>query len=84
MPVKLTKDIFKRTFEEVKITYELEKELAYKLNSATREERLDLHLYTTAHNEFFAQLPQHPVQKLKDDPEQGERTKMGYALIDKN
>lgn len=69
MPVRLTKDIFKRTFEEIEITYKLEKELAHKLNSATREERLKFNLYTTAYNEFFAKLPQHPVQKLKDDPE---------------
>jgi hypothetical protein len=63
MPVDFTKDIFKRTIEE------LEKELAHKLKSATREERLNFNLYTTAYNDFFAKLPQHPVQKLKDDPE---------------
>jgi SAM-dependent methyltransferase len=69
MPVNFTRDICKRTFEEIEITYKLEKELAQKLNSATREERLSSNLYTTAYNDFFAQLPQHPVQKLKDDPE---------------
>ena len=69
MPVSFTRDICKRTFEEIEFTYKLEKELAHKLNSATREERLSSNLYTTAYNDFFAQLPQHPVQKLKDDPE---------------
>ncbi len=69
MPVDLKKDIFKRTFEEIEITYKLEKELAHKLKSATREERLNSNLYTSAYNDFFAQLPQHPVQVLKNDPE---------------
>jgi SAM-dependent methyltransferase len=69
MPVNFTKDIFKRTSEEIEITYKLEKELAHKLKSATREERLNSNLYTSAYNDFFSQLPQHPVQQLKDNAE---------------
>jgi SAM-dependent methyltransferase len=69
MPVNFTKDILKRTSEEIEITYKLEKELAHKLKSATREERLNSNLYTSAYNDFFSQLPQHPVQQLKDNAE---------------
>lgn len=68
MPVTINEDRYKRTFAEIKKTYELEKELARKLRESSKHERLDLNLYTSVYDEFFSQLPEHPAQKLKDDP----------------
>ena len=69
MPVTINEDRYKRTFAEIKKTYELEKELARKLREASKHERLNLNLYTSVYDEFFSQLPEHPAQNLKDDPE---------------
>lgn len=69
MPVNIKEDRYRRSFDDIKKTYELEQELARKLKQASKHERLELNLYTSAYDELFSQLPEHPVQKLKGNPE---------------
>jgi len=66
MPVDIKEDILKRNFEEIKVTYELEKELAKKLKAASKEERIGSNLYSTAYDDFFSQIPL-PL-KAKNNP----------------
>lgn len=66
MPVNIKEDMYKRNFEQIKKTYELEKELASKLKTASKKERIGSNLYTSAYDDFFSQLP--PVLKEKNDP----------------
>jgi SAM-dependent methyltransferase len=66
MPADIKKDKPKRTYEELKQMYELEKKLSAELRKASKEERR--HLYMSLYDEYFRQFPQHPVQSLKDNP----------------
>lgn len=66
MPINIKEDILKRNFEELKKTYELEKELARKLKTASKEERIGTNLYSSAYNDFFSQIPL-PL-KAKNNP----------------
>ena len=50
---------------EIRLQYEVEKELAAKLRSAGREERLNL--YPWAYAELFRRLPAHPTLKMTAD-----------------
>ena len=68
MPVEIKHDMWKRSFAEINKTYELQKKLAEKLKRASKEERINSNLYTSAYDDFFSQLPGHPVIKLKKNP----------------
>jgi SAM-dependent methyltransferase len=72
MPVNVQEDKLRRSFEEIKRVYELEKELARKLKTATQEERLHGNLYTSAYDEFFKEFfkeaPPDLAQALKGNP----------------
>jgi len=62
MPVPLPKNE-SRTLERVKDHYQIEKELASRLRSASKEERR--HLYSTVYNELFQRVPDHPQLSRK-------------------
>ena len=68
MPISIDRDPYKRKYQEILETYKLEQELARKLNNSSQKERIELNLYTKAYDEFFQQLPQNPVIKVKDNP----------------
>jgi 2-polyprenyl-3-methyl-5-hydroxy-6-metoxy-1,4-benzoquinol methylase len=55
-----------RTDDELREHYEIEKQLANRLRSASREERLKL--YGTVYNELFQRVPLHPQLVKKTDP----------------
>jgi SAM-dependent methyltransferase len=55
-----------RTSEQVRDHYEIEKELANRLRSASRDERLKL--YGSVYNELFQRVPLHPQLTKKADP----------------
>jgi len=63
----------KRTPEQIREHYEIEKSLANKLRNATREERQ--YLYTTLYDELFRRVPLHPQLTHKED------RKSQYALV---
>ncbi len=69
MPITINQDRHQRSYAEIKKTYELEKKLARKLKQASKNERINLNLYTKVYDEFFDQLPEHPAQNLKDNPQ---------------
>jgi SAM-dependent methyltransferase len=56
-----------RTREQLRDHYEIEKELADRLRSAPRDERLAL--YGTVYNELFRRVPLHPQLTKKADPD---------------
>lgn len=56
-----------RTVGELREHYEIEKELANRLHSAAREDRLKL--YGTVYDELFQRVPLHPQLVKKVDPE---------------
>lgn len=58
----------RRTIEQVREHYVIEKELAAKLRSASREERR--HLYTSLYNELFQRVPHHTQLTHKSSPEE--------------
>lgn len=68
MPLNIKDAPYKRNFEEISKTYKLEQELARKLNNSSQKERIESNLYTKAYDEFFQQLPENPVIKVKDNP----------------
>jgi hypothetical protein len=47
--------------------YEVERELAVRLRSATREQRRSL--YGSLYNELYQRVPQHPQLRRKSSPE---------------
>lgn len=53
----------KRTMQQLKEHYEIEKELANRLRNATQEERK--HLYNSLYDELFKQVPHHPQLSRK-------------------
>ena len=55
----------KRTFEQLREQYELEKELAQKLLIALKEERR--YLYTQVYDELFQKIPHHPLLNREND-----------------
>jgi SAM-dependent methyltransferase len=55
-----------RTQDELREHYEIEKELANRLRSASREDRLEL--YGAVYNELFQRVPLHPQLVKKEDP----------------
>ena len=55
----------RRSIEELREQYELEKELANRIRSASREERLGL--YRTAYDELFRRIPHHNQLRKKQD-----------------
>lgn len=57
----------KRTFEQIKEHYEIEKELANRLSMASKEERK--HLYSSLYDELFRKVPLHPQLVQKDSSE---------------
>jgi len=57
----------RRTLEQLKEQYEIEKELARTLRTAPREERRNL--YTTVYNELYRRVPHHPQLARKVDSE---------------
>jgi ubiquinone/menaquinone biosynthesis C-methylase UbiE len=62
--IKLSKND-KRTPEQIREHYEIERELADKLRKASREERR--YLYTTLYDELFRRVPHHPQLTHKKD-----------------
>lgn len=60
-----------RTFEQLREHYEIEKKLADRLRSSSREERQ--HLYTDLYNELYRRVPQHPQLTRKLSPEDQRR-----------
>ena len=69
MPIAISQDKYKRNFDEIKTTYELEKKLAHKLKKASKYERQQLNLYTAVYDEFFQKVPNHPILQRKDNPQ---------------
>ena len=65
MPVRIPKDE-KRTLEQLREHYEIERELAARLRRAPREERR--RLYGPLYDELFRRVPLHPQLTEKDDP----------------
>jgi SAM-dependent methyltransferase len=65
MPMKVTADE-SRTPEQLEEHYEIEKELAHRLRTATREERRQL--YASLYDELFRRVPHHPQLTRKADP----------------
>ena len=63
----------KRTPEQIREHYEIEKILANKLRNSTREERQ--YLYTTLYDELFRRVPLHPQLTQKAD------SKSQYAIV---
>jgi len=55
----------KRTFEQIKEHYEIEKKLAYRLKHSEKEERK--YLYTFLYDELFRKIPHHPQLIRKKD-----------------
>ena len=55
-----------RTYDQVRQHYEIEKELANRLRSASKEQRR--HLYTDLYNELFIRVPHHPQHARKASP----------------
>jgi len=64
--IELSKDE-RRTIEQVKEHYEIEKQLASRLLNSTREERQ--YLYTALYNELFNRVSHHPQLLIKSDPD---------------
>ena len=64
MPVKIPRSE-KRTPEQLREHYVIEKELANRLRNATKEERK--YLYTSLYNELFRRVPLHPQLAQKAD-----------------
>ena len=60
------KDKHYQTFEEVKVHYEIERELANKLKTATKEERSTL--YSSVYDELYQRLPNNSIARRKSDP----------------
>jgi len=58
----------KRTLEQIKQHYEIEKELAAKLHFASKEERKNL--YISLYDELFKRIPLHPQNVRKQSPEE--------------
>ncbi len=67
MVVTIKEDKHKRTFEQINIQYEAEKELADKLLNSTSDERKTL--YTSLYDEYYKIAPFAPELKYKNDPE---------------
>lgn len=63
--IALAKDE-QRTIKQVKEHYEIEKQLASRLQNSTREERQ--YLYTALYNELFNRVSHHPQLLIKSDP----------------
>ncbi|MCI0455044.1 MAG: class I SAM-dependent methyltransferase [Candidatus Dadabacteria bacterium] len=55
----------KRTFQQLKEHYEIEKELASRLRNACKEDRK--HLYASLYDELFKRVPHHPQLRRKGD-----------------
>jgi len=58
----------KRTLEQIKQHYEIEKELAAKLRYANKNERKNL--YSSLYDELFRRVPAHPQNTRKQSPEE--------------
>lgn len=58
--------IGRRTPEQIREHYEIEKELASRLRSGTKEERR--HLYSSLYDELFRRVPHHPQLTSKASP----------------
>ena len=65
MTLKIHKDKYNRTIEQIKEHYEIEKELANRLRSSSREERR--HLYTSVYDELYKKVPHNPKLLRKAD-----------------
>jgi ubiquinone/menaquinone biosynthesis C-methylase UbiE len=63
--IALAKDE-QRTIEQVQEHYEIEKQLASRLQNSTKEERQ--YLYTALYNELFNRVLHHPQLLIKSDP----------------
>ncbi len=69
-----------RTSEQLKEHYIIEKELAERLRSASRDERR--HLYTVVYDELFRRVPHHPQLTQKADPQsQAQAVSAQLALL---
>jgi len=63
---KIFKDRHYQTLEEAKVHYEIERELANRLRTATKEERAIL--YNSVYDELYQRLPNNSIVRRKSDP----------------
>ena len=56
-----------RTIDQIQEHYIIEKELAYRIQNSTKEQRQ--HLYTEVYDELFRKVPHHPQLTRKASPE---------------
>jgi SAM-dependent methyltransferase len=68
-----------RTFRQLREHYEIEKELADKLRTATREERA--RLYASSYDELFSRVPHHPQVTRKTDMEAQHKVMAGQLKL---
>jgi SAM-dependent methyltransferase len=76
-----------RTIEQLREQYEIEKELADRLRSGSRQERR--HLYSLLYDELYRRVPHHPQLTHKASPQEAElvvRAQMGFLkpFLDKS
>ncbi len=69
-----------RTLEQKREHYEIEKQLAERLRSSTREERRAL--YASVYDELFARVPHHPQLQRKSAEEMSTRDRVARRLSD--
>jgi SAM-dependent methyltransferase len=79
--------IVARSPEQLRAHYEVEKELASRLRTASRQERR--HLYSALYNELYQRVPDHPQLCRKSSPEErraaaAEEMSLLRPLVDKN
>jgi SAM-dependent methyltransferase len=77
----------RRTAEQLREHYEVEKELAHRLRNASRQERCDL--YHSLYDELYQRVPHHPQLVRKLSPEEmtkaaSEQLKFLGRFLDKN
>lgn len=68
-----------RTLSELKAHYDVERELADRLRSSSREERLTL--YGSVYDELFTRVPAHPLLTRKGDARATEAAIRSYVKI---
>lgn len=70
---------YKRTIEQIREHYEVEKELAERLRNARKGERR--HLYSKLYDELYERVPHHPQLTRKDDSESRKRSVAAQVKI---
>ena len=68
-----------RTWEQLCRHYEVEKEIATRLKSATRDERREI--YANMYDELFERIPDHSRLEIRENPELTARTNLSKWLL---